>query len=56
MMMRLPVLRKATVLKLPFLRPAEFARDDTTDLPVFTHALHWLKEKGRLPAGYRGAA
>ena len=29
----------------PFLRPDELARDDTTDLPVFTHALHWLKEK-----------
>ncbi len=29
----------------PFLRPEEFARDDTTDLPVFTHALRWLKEK-----------
>jgi YrbI family 3-deoxy-D-manno-octulosonate 8-phosphate phosphatase len=29
----------------PFLRPAEFARDDTTDLPVFIHALHWLQEK-----------
>jgi N-acylneuraminate cytidylyltransferase len=29
----------------PFLRPEEFARDDSTDLPVFTHALRWLKEK-----------
>jgi N-acylneuraminate cytidylyltransferase len=29
----------------PFLRPEEYARDDSTDLPVFTHALHWLKEK-----------
>ena len=28
----------------PFLRPAEFARDDTTDLPVFEHALQWLWE------------
>ena len=28
----------------PFLRPAEFARDDTTDLPVFEHALDWLWE------------
>jgi len=27
----------------PFLRPAEFARDDSTDLPVFTQALDWLK-------------
>jgi N-acylneuraminate cytidylyltransferase len=29
----------------PFLRPEEYSRDDSTDLPVFTHALHWLKEK-----------
>ena len=28
----------------PFLRPAEFAQDNTTDFPVFTHALSWLKE------------
>jgi N-acylneuraminate cytidylyltransferase len=29
----------------PFLRPAEFAQDKTTDLPVFEHALKWLAEK-----------
>ena len=28
----------------PFLRPSEFAQDDTTDLPVFEHALLWLRE------------
>src|SRR5512147_1332629 len=28
----------------PFLRPAEFAQDNTTDLPVFEHALQWLAE------------
>jgi N-acylneuraminate cytidylyltransferase len=28
----------------PFLRPAEFAQDNTTDLPVFKQALEWLKE------------
>jgi YrbI family 3-deoxy-D-manno-octulosonate 8-phosphate phosphatase len=28
----------------PFLRPAELARDDTPDLPVFQHALDWLQE------------
>jgi N-acylneuraminate cytidylyltransferase len=28
----------------PFLRPAEFAQDQTTDLPVFEHALQWLVE------------
>jgi len=34
----------------PFLRPAEFAQDNTLDLPVFEHALAWLKEhEGYLP-------
>src|SRR5512133_1984176 len=28
----------------PFLRPAEFAQDKTTDLPVFEHALNWLEQ------------
>ncbi|HCR71192.1 MAG TPA: hypothetical protein DIW23_07105, partial [Anaerolineae bacterium] len=28
----------------PFLRPAEFAQDNTTDLPVFEHALKWLED------------
>ena len=28
----------------PFLRPSEFAQDKSTDLPVFEHALKWLKE------------
>jgi YrbI family 3-deoxy-D-manno-octulosonate 8-phosphate phosphatase len=28
----------------PFLRPAEFAQDNTTDLPVFEHTLGWLAE------------
>ena len=28
----------------PFIRPAEFAQDNTTDFPVFTHALSWLNE------------
>jgi N-acylneuraminate cytidylyltransferase len=33
----------------PFLRPAELAQDQTTDLPVFEHALRWLEEN----EGYR---
>ena len=33
----------------PFLRPAELAQDQTTDLPVFEHALQWLEEN----EGYR---
>ena len=28
----------------PFLRPPELAQDQTTDLPVFQHALRWLRE------------
>lgn len=28
----------------PFLRPAEFAQDKSTDLPLFQHALKWLAE------------
>jgi YrbI family 3-deoxy-D-manno-octulosonate 8-phosphate phosphatase len=30
--------------EVPFLRPPELAQDDTTDLPVFQHALRWLSE------------
>src|SRR5688500_475073 len=33
----------------PFLRPAEFDQDNTTDLPVFEHAIQWLEEN----AGYK---
>lgn len=28
----------------PFLRPPDLAQDNTPDLPVFQHALHWLAE------------
>jgi N-acylneuraminate cytidylyltransferase len=28
----------------PFMRPSVFAEDNTTDLPVFEHALNWLAE------------
>lgn len=30
--------------EVPFLRPAELARDHTLDLPVFQHALEWLEQ------------
>ncbi|HKG52632.1 MAG TPA: acylneuraminate cytidylyltransferase, partial [Anaerolineales bacterium] len=34
----------------PFLRPSELAQDQTTDLPVFEHALNWLeKNEGYKP-------
>jgi len=29
--------------EVPFLRPAELARNDTRDLPVFQHAIRWLE-------------
>ena len=31
--------------EVPFMRPAELARDDTLDLPVFQHALAWLESE-----------
>jgi CMP-N,N'-diacetyllegionaminic acid synthase len=30
--------------EVPFIRPEEFAQDDSLDLDVFIHALNWLKE------------
>jgi Trk K+ transport system NAD-binding subunit len=30
--------------EVPFIRPAELAEDTTPDLPVFQHALAWLRE------------
>lgn len=32
-------------VEAPFVRPKDLAKDDTPDLPVFQHALTWLKEK-----------
>jgi N-acylneuraminate cytidylyltransferase len=37
---------------VPFLRPAEYALDETPDLPVFQHALRWFEEH----EGYRPEA
>jgi len=35
---------------VPFLRPEEYAQDQTPDLPVFEHALNWLsREEGYQP-------
>jgi N-acylneuraminate cytidylyltransferase len=31
--------------EVPFLRPASLARDQTTDWPVFAHALSWLEQE-----------
>jgi CMP-N-acetylneuraminic acid synthetase len=36
--------------EVPFLRPPALAQDETPDLPVFQHALQWLKsQQGYLP-------
>lgn len=36
--------------EVPFVRPAAHAQDQTPDLPVFEHALNWLKEhEGGVP-------
>lgn len=36
--------------EVPFMRPAKYALDETTDLPVFQHALKWLgKQEGYYP-------
>lgn len=37
--------------EIPFIRPAEFARDHTPDLPVFQHALRWLNENEHYQPG-----
>src|SRR4051812_883607 len=42
---------RALGAEVPFLRPAEFAQDNTPDLPVFQHAIRWLGEH----EGYRPA-
>ena len=33
--------------KVPFMRPSEFAADDSTDFPVIKHALEWICENER---------
>jgi CMP-N-acetylneuraminic acid synthetase len=39
-------LGRALGLEVPFLRPAELARDETPMLPVVQHALRWLEAHG----------
>jgi N-acylneuraminate cytidylyltransferase len=36
---------RACGAEVPFLRPPEYAQDDTRDLPVFQHALRWLADR-----------
>ena len=36
--------------EVPFMRPSEYAEDNTTDYPVFKHALDWLQaSEGKIP-------
>jgi CMP-N,N'-diacetyllegionaminic acid synthase len=35
--------------EVPFIRPAEFSSDDSTDLDVMLHAMNWMKENSKLP-------
>src|SRR5690606_26912718 len=37
---------RACGVEIPFLRPAELARDDTPTLPVVKHAVQWLETRG----------
>jgi N-acylneuraminate cytidylyltransferase len=39
------VAARAAGAEVPFVRPAHLAGDDTTDLPVFLHALDWLADE-----------
>lgn len=44
------LIAKEAGAEVPFLRPAEYAQDDTLDLPVFEHCLQWLqKNESYLP-------
>ncbi|MDZ7267861.1 MAG: acylneuraminate cytidylyltransferase family protein [candidate division KSB1 bacterium] len=36
--------------EVPFLRPAQLARDDTPDFPVIVHALRWLQKREKYHA------
>ena len=38
---------RADGCEVPFMRPAELARDDTPHLPVMQHALAWLRDNER---------
>jgi CMP-N,N'-diacetyllegionaminic acid synthase len=38
---------QAAGAEVPFLRPEELAQDDSPDIDVFRHALHWLEENER---------
>src|SRR4249919_39335 len=42
---------RACGAEVPFMRPAEFAQDLSTDLEVFRHALTWLREHERYECG-----
>ncbi|GAB2784076.1 acylneuraminate cytidylyltransferase family protein [Rhabdobacter roseus] len=41
---RIAAISRSYGAEVPFLRPAELAQDHSTDLEVFVHALHWLRQ------------
>ena len=41
------VIAKKYGAEVPFMRPAEYARDDSPDIEFFRHALEWLQEQER---------
>jgi CMP-N,N'-diacetyllegionaminic acid synthase len=40
---------RACGVEVPFVRPAELARDDTPGVAVALHAVRWLREQGEAP-------
>lgn len=42
--MKIADIAKGCGADVPFMRPAELAADDTTDMPVYLHTLQWLEK------------
>lgn len=42
---RIAVVARGLGCEVPFMRPAELARDETPHLPVIVHAVQWLRDK-----------
>jgi len=40
---RIAVVAETAGAEVPFMRPTEFAGDESLDLPVYLHALDWLR-------------
>ena len=42
---RIAVVARGLGCEVPFMRPAELARDETPHLPVIVHAVQWMRDK-----------